>query len=57
MPHRLLCLSLCRPYAHAQRFRYPGIERVDGMPTYPDDITKALTKPDTAPEEPEPDAE
>jgi predicted metalloprotease with PDZ domain len=32
--------------------RYPSLVRVDGTPDYLDDITKPLTKPEVAPEEP-----
>ena len=36
--------------------RYPALERVDGTPAYLDDITKPLTKPETAPAEAKTDA-
>ena len=37
--------------------RYPALERVEGTPAYLDDITKPLTTPETAPEEPRQDTE
>ena len=37
--------------------RYPALERVDGTPDYLDDITKPLTTPEKAAEEPKKDGE
>ena len=36
--------------------RYPALERIDGTPAYLDDITKPLTKPESAPAEEKTDA-
>ena len=37
--------------------RYPALERVEGTPDYLDEITKPLTTPEKAPEEPKKDAD
>ena len=36
--------------------RYPALERIEGTPAYLDDLTKPLTKPETAPAETKTDA-